>query len=692
MKSEFSASLRRMFSLLLACILVSLLVACGGDEETPPAKETVASVPADLLLRNGYVYTADAQHSIAQAVAVREGNIVAVGSDADLQSLQGPETKVIDLAGRMMLPGLHDVHLHIFGIVEPDVCSFESEPMSLDDMVPFLQECIQRYQLPPGAWLTVDMWNFSQGNQVSHEFPSLRAALDAVSTEHPVLLWGNDGHHGAVNSRALEAARDPTGNVIGFSAETLAGPFKDLREVVGVDENGEPNGELNEQARYLLGVGPRRQPDKLGPLLPDIGRVLASNGITSVRDASLAPAFLPYLEQFEQSGDMRFRIQVANRLEPENYQDSLTGQINIDQMMADVEAARTRFAGHPLVRADAVKIYADGVLEGNPYADPPSLPNGAVIEAYKQPRFSYDVDSGELSIKGYVDTASPVCVETREQMERYAEKAARDAYRLEHGFFPSQCTISYGVLSDPEPFMMEYVRRLDAAGFNIHIHAIGDRAVRLATDALEQVTPLDGSNPLRHGMAHLQLVHPDDQKRIGAMGLYMAWTYAWMLINPEYDMTVMPFIGQVTGTDDIYDPASYRMQNSYPVRTLMAAGAVTAAGSDAPVEDRSPRPFINMALGVTRQGRDGRVLNADQTIDIHQMIAAYTINGARSLHQENQTGTIEVGKKADFAVLDRNIVDLYEGGNGYGIAETKVDLTLFDGEVVYERNADTSKP
>jgi predicted amidohydrolase YtcJ len=92
-----------------------------------------------------------------------------------------------------------------------------------------------------------------------------------------------------------------------------------------------------------------------------------------------------------------------------------------------------------------------------------------------------------------------------------------------------------------------------------------------------------------------------------------------------------------------------------------------------------------MALGVTRQGSDGRVLNPDQTIDIHQMIAAYTINGAYALKQEKITGSIEVGKKADMAVLDRNIVEMYDRGEAYDIAKTKVDLTFFEGELIYER-------
>ena len=677
--------------LLALCLMTALLVSCGKDEG-PMAGDSGAVAnssgvkPADLLLTNGYVYTADRQHSVAEAVAVNDGVISAVGSIEELAVLQGPDTKLVDLEGRMLMPGLQDTHIHIFGIVEPDACSFRSQAMSLEEMVPYLQDCIQRYELAPGEWLPVDMWNFSEGNQVSARLPSLRAALDAVSTEHPIILWGNDGHHGAANSRALETAVDPQGNVVGLSASTLAGAFADVSDLVGVDDNGEPNGELNEHARGLLGAPPRRNPAALGLLLPEINEVLASNGITAVRDASLDPAYLPYLEAYEDSGDMRFRLQVANRLEPADYRDSLSGEINLEQMLLDLDAGRATFADSGLIRADAVKIFSDGVIEGNPYGDPPTLPNAAVLEAYRQPRFQFDPEAGQLDVVGYVDTASPLCEETRANAERYKEKSAREAFRAEHGFHPAQCAISFGVMADAEPFMMQYVRRLDDAGYTIHIHAIGDRAVRASVDALQQVIEPGSGNPLRHGMAHLQLIHPDDQQRIGDLGLYLSWTYAWMLTLPAYDMTVMPFIGDVTTPAGLYDPESYRMKNSYPVRSTQEAGAVTVAGSDAPVDDRSPRPFINMAIGMTRQGTDGNVLNADETIGIHDMISAYTLNGARALSIEDSTGSIEVGKRADMAVLDRNIVELYESGDALGVGDTQVDMTFFDGELIYQRD------
>jgi len=172
---------------------------------------------------------------------------------------------------------------------------------------------------------------------------------------------------------------------------------------------------------------------------------------------------------------------------------------------------------------------------------------------------------------------------------------------------------------------------------------------------------------------------------MGELGLYLAYTFAWMGPVLEYDMTVIPFIEELGGVEDLYDPKSYYMQNVYPVRSTLEAGAVVVGGSDAPVDDLSPRPLFNMAGGVTRIGPDGNTLNAVQTIDIHQMIRAYTLDGARAMSQEDLVGSIEVGKRADLAVLERNIVELYEAGQALEILDTQVNLTVFDGEIIYRR-------
>lgn len=188
---------------------LTLLAITGCDSKTDATSSSAAEVvePADLILTNGYVYTVDGQRSVAEAVAVQDGMIVQVGSSAQAEKLKGADTQVIDLEGHMLMPGLHDSHLHIYGIVKPDMCTLESEPLSLEDMVPVIKACIDQRQVTAGEWLAVDMWNFSNGNEASEKLPNLRSALDAVLNEHPIILWGNDGHHGAVNSRALELAQ-----------------------------------------------------------------------------------------------------------------------------------------------------------------------------------------------------------------------------------------------------------------------------------------------------------------------------------------------------------------------------------------------------------------------------------------------------------------------------------------------------
>lgn len=178
----------------LILLILATSSACGSSETRQPA---------DLVLRNAYVYIVNAEHSVAEAVAIHDGKILAVGSNADIEPYIGQDTKVRDLDGRMLMPGIHDTHIHAMGTVEPDSCDLRSEPYSLAQLVPVLKDCITRLALEPGEWLIVHQWSYTAGNQQSAELPTLRAALDAASTAHPILLLGNDGHHGVANSAAL---------------------------------------------------------------------------------------------------------------------------------------------------------------------------------------------------------------------------------------------------------------------------------------------------------------------------------------------------------------------------------------------------------------------------------------------------------------------------------------------------------
>jgi predicted amidohydrolase YtcJ len=163
----------------------------------------------------------------------------------------------------------------------------------------------------------------------------------------------------------------------------------------------------------------------------------------------------------------------------------------------------------------------------------------------------------------------------------------------------------------------------------------------------------------------------------------MAFTYAWITADPEYDMSVTPFIDEVEGAADLYDLDHYTIQNTYPAGSIQERGGVLVAGSDAPVETRDPRPFVNIQQAVTRDSEIA-TFNADQRIDIHDAIAAYTINGAKLFGHDARLGSIEVGKKADLIAIDRNLIELVEADRANEIGNTRVTLTVFDGKVIHE--------
>jgi len=223
----------------------------------------------------------------------------------------------------------------------------------------------------------------------------------------------------------------------------------------------------------------------------------------------------------------------------------------------------------------------------------------------------------------------------------------------------------------------------------VHIHAVGDRAVRVSVDSLEAARQTHGDNGQPHGLTHAQLVHPDDQKRIGELGLFVAFTHSWSTPEPEYMMTVVPFIDELSGgIADLHDPDNYSIQNAYPVQSVAELGALIISGSDAPVERRDPAPFLHIEQAITRDVEDQPevpVLNAGERLDIHSSLASYTINGARAMSQEDTLGSLEVGKLADLIVVDRDVVALAESGRAHEISETQVLLTLFDGKVVFDQ-------
>ena len=136
-----------------------------------------------------------------------------------------------------------------------------------------------------------------------------------------------------------------------------------------------------------------------------------------------------------------------------------------------------------------MKLFSDAVLEGNPLTDPPSLPGAAVLGGFKQPIFHLDAAAQRLDIAGYVDLDSPVCEAVRAAPADYADEKRRETFRRKHGHLPAQCAKSSGILEHSEAFIRDYVSQATEGGFNVHIHAISDKGVRVAVDALEAAKP-----------------------------------------------------------------------------------------------------------------------------------------------------------------------------------------------------------
>lgn len=217
----------------------------------------------------------------------------------------------------------------------------------------------------------------------------------------------------------------------------------------------------------------------------------------------------------------------------------------------------------------------------------------------------------------------------------------------------------------------EYFSRLDAMDLQLHVHAIGDAAVRQALDGFEFMREQNGITDNRHHVTHLQLIHPDDRPRFGELGIGATFQALWAHPDDAALELDVPILGRE------------RAWQMYPIRSVRDAGGRINGASDYWVTDINPLLAIEAAI--TRQDPwtdEGPVLNEAQRVDLETMIDAYTINGAYTMSLDNVQGSIEAGKRADFVVLDRNLFDIPASE----ISEARVTMTVFDGRTVYPAN------
>ncbi|MFC5707241.1 amidohydrolase [Aeromonas eucrenophila] len=635
------------FRLGLTTLLVAgLLAGCQQDNSSE-------APPANTLYLNGKIHTQDGQRSQVEAMVVSDGKFTYVGSREGAEAYQNKATQVVDLQGKMVLPGLHDNHIHLIGTVALDMCDLDGQSIDLDQLAAKVKECLPRYAPKPGDWLVVNQWSPYDGNTPTATYATVLSALDAMAPDNPVMLAGVDGHAGGYNSQALALAADKDGNVVGFNPTTLApgGVFADFIPYVDLT-----SGVIRDAARSaipvpdsgVLSASDDQAAAQYDKILPAISELMASRGITGIQDACASDFIRQRLRNMEAQDLLHMRVTAATCF----HDDDFSGKLDLAGHLAKARAVRDSFAEDPLIKADAVKIFLDGVIEGDPFTDPVFLPNAGMLENYHRPHLAMDPASSDVTITADSEDAG-----------------------------------SNGIVNYKDADLKRYISALDKEGFSIHMHSIGDRSTRMALDALEAARASNGDHGIPHTLAHLQVVHPDDQKRLGELGLYLTFTYAWTNPQLAYDMLVSPFIQPTRAgqslSEAIYDPLGYLHDALYPVESTRKAGAVLVAGSDAPVDSRDPRPFENMAAGIMRAADGHDEYRASQRISLSEMLAAYTINGARAVRQGDITGSIEVGKSADFIVLDRDLFALVKAGTPEQIAGTQVERTVFQGKTVY---------
>ncbi len=235
----------------------------------------------------------------------------------------------------------------------------------------------------------------------------------------------------------------------------------------------------------------------------------------------------------------------------------------------------------------------------------------------------------------------------------------------------------HGTLNWPTERLTEVAIKLDAAGFQIHMHAIGDRAIRQGLDALAAVRAANGTSDRRHHMAHLELADPADIPRLAPLGVFANFQPYWMFADPSIAESVEPLIGP------------QRTARLYAMRSFAESGAQIVAGSDWPVS--TPNPFPAIEVGMTRRDPadpSAAPWNPSQCVSLDTLLKAYTINGAMVNHRERDSGSLEVGKAADFIIIDRNLFEVAPDQ----IGETRVLATFVDGVQVYAASEDRPGP
>ena len=542
---------------------------------------------AELVVRNAKVFTMDRARPWASALAVSDGRFAAVGGHDDVDGLIGPQTSVIDMGGKLVLPGLLDSHSHAFEGARADL--FEVRLSPADDIPAIVQAIGETIGKKPGTdWLKGAGWAATLAHDLAQ--PAALAAIDEVTGARPLVLRDSSHHSLFANSAAMRAA-----NVDRATPDVDGGSI--IRRA-----DGHPAGLFLESACGLI---ERAVPPDTAERRRSIARHAAAMynhfGVTGFVQAAASESTIRAFSDLDRECDLNAWVATCIAMDtiltPEH-----------EGIGPDVVARRHSYRSRH-VAVDFVKFFMDGV---------PGTRTAAFIEPY--------LVSG--------DSVSP---------------------------HPSP---SYSVDE-----LRDLVLPLDAEGIQVKIHAVGDRAIRDSLDAIAAVRRANGASGPRHSIAHLSYVADEDIERLAELNVAADLCPPLWFPNP-----ILVANAKVLGDE--------RGARAWPVGDIVRSGALTMIGTDWPIIS-SPNPWPGLAALITRQHPHGSVpgvFRPEQALSLEQMLPLCTINVAKCMGIDRETGSISKGKSADFIVLDRDFFVI----DPRAIADTLVLQTFFAGRLVCE--------
>lgn len=565
--------------MLISCLLTLLLGA--------PA-ETQAATRADLILFNAKIWTADPERPEAQWMVSRDGDIVALGDGDSWREHAGANAKLIDAAGRRVLPGLIDAHVHLAGAANDMRALDLRTAQSRENLLDMLRENAPK--LPEGAWLVGTRWS-------SESWPDQRPPsadeIDEATGGRPAVLVRMDGHSLLASRSALEAA--------GITNDSPSDP---AGGTIGRDESGKPTGAVYEQAMGLVREHVVQPEADMSELLVRAVREANRNGVTSV-------------------GAIESR-ETTERL------------MDLDGAQKLTLRAYVSLSGG-----------GDTVAEWRPlleWAQSARRDSGPAAQRDPQVRI--------IGFKGYMDGS--LGSRTAWMMAPYEDNHLAVDKAADNAGFPLAMAAS-GELED-------LIHVGAQMGLQPIVHAIGDRANKTLLDWYAGLSE-DQRRTLRPRVEHTQHLLPEDVKRFGALGVIAS-------MQPYHKADDGRYAEQRLGPD--------RIKTSYAFRGLLDSGATLAFGSDWPVV--TVNPFSGIHAAVTARTLDGKTFVPEQSITVEEALVAYTRSAAKALLDE-KIGVLKTGKRADFILLDRDILSM----RPEEIPQTQVDLTVVGARVIYER-------